>query len=114
FHTIFIAGLHNTTSDEVELFDLGAVSTVYTEDIDRTRAWLAAAGALARTERALKLPRATAENVRRRTADWAETRPEWGLAGCSAFIAAPRRRTAGADLEGRAFLHDYDWRQDRE
>ena len=39
-------------------------------------------------------------------------RPEWGLAGCQAFIAAPRRRTRGKDLAGRAFLHDYDWTED--
>lgn len=114
FHTVFIAGLHNTTSDAVELFDLDEVSTVYAEDLDQVRTWLIAAGGLARTERALKLPRANAHNIKRRTADWAETRPEWGLAGCSAFIAAPRRRTVGVDLGGRAFLHDYDWRQDRE
>jgi uncharacterized protein len=35
------------------------------------------------------------------------------LAGCAAFVAAPRHRTAGLDLGGRAFLHSYDWRQDR-
>jgi len=35
-----------------------------------------------------------------------------GLAGCKAFIAAPRGRTAGKSLQGRAFLHDYDWHQD--
>uniref|UniRef100_UPI0005B7D3F8 putative inorganic carbon transporter subunit DabA n=1 Tax=Xanthomonas sp. SHU 308 TaxID=1591201 RepID=UPI0005B7D3F8 len=47
-----------------------------------------------------------------RARDWAELRPEWALAGCQAFIAAPRARTAGRDLAGRAFLHDYDWRRD--
>jgi uncharacterized protein YbcC (UPF0753/DUF2309 family) len=34
------------------------------------------------------------------------------LAGCQTFIAAPRHRSAGRKLKGRAFLHDYDWRQD--
>jgi uncharacterized protein YbcC (UPF0753/DUF2309 family) len=29
-----------------------------------------------------------------------------------AFVAAPRHRTRGADLGGRAFLHGYDWRAD--
>jgi uncharacterized protein YbcC (UPF0753/DUF2309 family) len=39
-------------------------------------------------------------------------RPEWGLAGCAAFVAAPRTRTRDLDLGGRAFLHDYEWSQD--
>jgi uncharacterized protein YbcC (UPF0753/DUF2309 family) len=39
-------------------------------------------------------------------------RPEWGLAGCSAFVAAPRRRSQGLSLEGRAFLHSYEWQKD--
>jgi len=50
--------------------------------------------------------------VIKRSRDWSETRAEWALAGCKAFIAAPRQRTAGRSLEGRAFLHDYVWQQD--
>jgi uncharacterized protein YbcC (UPF0753/DUF2309 family) len=47
-----------------------------------------------------------------RASDWSQVRPEWGLAGCAGFVAAPRRRTAGLSLDGRCFLHSYEWRQD--
>jgi uncharacterized protein YbcC (UPF0753/DUF2309 family) len=61
----------------------------------------------------MRLPRVrSGAHIARRSRDWAETRPEWALAGCKAFIAAPRRRTSGKNLNGRAFLHEYDWRQD--
>lgn len=103
--TRFVAGLHDTVSDEVTLFDLdGAVREV--------RRWLDAARALARAERAARLPRGDGASLAKRGRNWAETRPEWGLAGCASFIAAPRHRSTGRDLAGRAFLHSYDWRQD--
>ncbi|WP_144183309.1 YbcC family protein [Elioraea rosea] len=111
--TLFLAGLHDTTTDEVRLFAEDHPPARPAGALARVRGWLASAAALARTERAVRLPRATSgEAVIRRGRDWAETRPEWGLAGCHAFIAAPRSITAGRDLGGRAFLHDYDWRSD--
>ncbi|GAB0120130.1 YbcC family protein [Acidisoma sp. 7E03] len=111
--TLFVAALHDTTTDSVTLYDEDHASLSHRPDLDQARAWLAAAGKRARTERALRLPRAEGETaLHRRSHDWAETRPEWGLAGCEAFIAAPRWRTAGKSLSGRAFLHDYDWKQD--
>ena len=51
---------------------------------------------------------------RQDTRDWAEVRPEWGLAGNAAFVVAPRERTRHVDLGGRAFLHEYRWEQDPE
>jgi hypothetical protein len=106
--TVFVAGLHDTTTDTVTLFEDGSARAP-----DQIQNWLAAASALARTERALRLPRAAEGGaVIARSTDWAETRPEWALAGCRAFIAAPRSCTRGRLLGGRAFLHDYDWEQD--
>lgn len=112
--TLFLAALHDTTTDQITLYEDDFSSTAHQKDIDQAKTWLAMAGKLARSERALRLPRAKHESeIARRSRDWAETRPEWALAGCKAFIAAPRTRTAGKSLEGRAFLHDYDWKQDK-
>ena len=112
--TLFVAALHDTTTDDVTLYAADRPSAPHGADLRRAKDWLASAGKLARTERALRLPRAkSAAAIARRSRDWAETRPEWALAGCQAFIAAPRRRTAGKSLQGRVFLHDYDWTQDR-
>ncbi|MEM9795282.1 MAG: DUF2309 domain-containing protein [Pseudomonadota bacterium] len=106
--TRFVAALHDTTTDEITLYD--QVDTP--EDITRIRPWLDQAGRIARAERAGALPGATGDTVAKRATNWAEVRPEWGLAGCAAFVAAPRSATAGKDLGGRAFLHSYDWADD--
>lgn len=111
--THFVGALHDTTTDTVSLYADDCPSSDHQTHIECAKTWLAAAGVLARGERALRLPRATHESsIVTRSRDWAETRPEWALAGCQAFMAAPRNRTAGKNLNGRAFLHDYDWRQD--
>lgn len=111
--THFVAAMHETTTDNVVLFSEDHHSPAHADDLAWLRATLAETGAETRAERAGRLPRAArAEDVAGRANDWSETRAEWGLAGCSAFIAAPRARTAGRDLSGRAFLHNYDWRAD--
>lgn len=111
--TLFLGALHDTTTDAVKIYTADHPSNAHAEDVEQAEHWLKTAGVLARGERALRLPRAArGEDVPHRARDWAELRPEWALAGCQAFVAAPRSRTAGLDLAGRAFLHDYDWRRD--
>ncbi|TYC63462.1 DUF2309 domain-containing protein [Rhodobacterales bacterium] len=108
--TRFVAALHDTTTDEVALFDSDCAGTK--DEMECLRNWLLRAGAEARAERAVRLPGASAVSVADRALDWSQIRPEWGLSGCAAFIAAPRHLTAGASLDGRAFLHSYDWQSD--
>ena len=109
--TLFVAGLHDTTTDEITVYDEGT-EPAWSGDLNRARDWLRRAGRVARAERAETLPGSTPDTVAARALNWAETRPEWGLAGCAAFIAGPRSATVGKDLGGRAFLHSYDWQAD--
>ncbi len=112
--TLFLAALHDTTTDQVTVYADDHPSEAHKDDIRQLKTWLAAAGKFARGERALRLPRANGEaTISKRSKDWAETRPEWALANCNTFIAAPWERTTGKNFEGRAFLHDYDWKQDK-
>ncbi|GIX30894.1 MAG: UPF0753 protein [Porticoccaceae bacterium] len=108
----FVPALHDTVSEEVAILD-GEVPVA-------VRDWLAAASRAARRDRVRRLEphlaslsdRQLAREFARRGRDWSEVRPEWGLAGNAAFIAAPRAWTRGLDLEGRVFLHDYDASRD--
>jgi hypothetical protein len=113
--TLFLGALHNTTTDSVQIFTDGHETSEDADAIKQAQSWFDQAGKLTRTERSLRLPGAHSDDdVRMRSHDWAQVRPEWGLAGCSAFIAAPRARTEGKDFSGRSFLHNYDWKQDKE
>ena len=112
--TVFLAAQHNTTTDEIDLYD-GDVPESHAADLDRLRADLAEAREGAAAERAASMGAEGSSGVReteRRASDWAETRPEWGLAGNAGFVVGPRGLTSDLDLDGRAFLHSYDWATD--
>jgi hypothetical protein len=107
--TVFVAAEHDTTRDVVRLFD-GDVPASHEADLARLRGDLETARRATTAERVRAMGGA-ADGVRetsRRAVDWAETRPEWGLAGNAAFVVGPRRLTAGLDLGGRTFLHSYE------
>lgn len=115
----FVAALHNTTTDEIEGFDLDLLPESALERWARFEDAMKHACDQVRRERAPKLgidarlPHdQLLTKLLRRANDGAQTRPEWGLAGNAAFVIAPRYRTQGAVLDGRVFLHDYDHRTD--
>ena len=115
--TRFLAGLHNTTTDHVALFDLDDLPASHRADLAALQRWLHEAGQRARRERSALLGLDSADpaldrHIRTRSRDWAQVRPEWGLGGNAAFIAAPSARTKAANLGGRVFLHNYDHRAD--
>ncbi len=118
--TWFVAGLHNTTTDELALFDLDELPASHRPDLAALRKGLADAGGRARAERAdllglqRKNPSRLHHAVRARTTDWAQVRAEWGLANNAAFIVAPRERSRHLDLGGRAFLHEYRHEEDEQ
>jgi uncharacterized protein YbcC (UPF0753/DUF2309 family) len=108
--TVFIGALHNTTTDDVVLYDNERLLS--DEQRAEIEGWLQTASLAARRERSGGSPllgdRQLEREAHQRSTDWSEIRPEWGLAGNAAFIAAPRSRTRGLNLEGRVFLHEYD------
>jgi uncharacterized protein YbcC (UPF0753/DUF2309 family) len=112
--TVFVAGEHNTTTDEVTLVD-GPARERHPELVDRLEADLAEAGRRTAAERlGLEDPDEASKQARRQAADWSQTRPEWGLAGNASFFVGRREVPGELDLDGRAFLHSYDWRTDDE
>ncbi|MFB6096084.1 MAG: DUF2309 domain-containing protein [Haloferacaceae archaeon] len=122
--TVFVAAEHNTTTDEITLYD-DAVPESHEADLDSLRADLETAregaaaervgsGGSAATTDSRGDSAAAVRDTERRAADWAETRPEWGLAGNAAFVIGRRDLTADVGLDGRAFLHSYDWSTDPE
>lgn len=116
--TVFLSGLHDTTTDKITLFDTGSVPHSHLDDLRNLKDWLHQASDLTRQKRSAMLGiQGTASHrlnstFRKRSNDWSQVRPEWGLAGNAAFIAAPRERTKGLDLGGRVFLHNYQFEAD--
>jgi hypothetical protein len=112
--TVFLACLHDTTTDEIVIYNEYDVPTHLENALPDLKISLAKAGHASRTERALRM--SIEGNVdaaiKIRSKDWAQVRPEWGLAGCKAVVVAPRERTKNLNLGGQSFLHSYNWKKD--
>ena len=118
--THFFAAQHDTTNDRVRIVDLEDVPATHRKDLQRLIIDLDEAGTQAALERGLCLdapsrplePAIARQFAQRRSENWAEVRPEWGLSKNSLMIIGRRALTQTVNLHGRAFLHSYDYRQD--
>ncbi len=113
--TVFLAAEHNTTTDKFEIFDTDIVNDNQKKLIAQLKIDLVMAGNNVQKWRSQSLPQSVIKSLNHssvRACDWAQTVPEWGLARNAALIVAPRSLTSDIDLEGRVFLHSYDFSAD--
>jgi uncharacterized protein YbcC (UPF0753/DUF2309 family) len=112
-NTLFLAAEHDTTTDQVDLY--GETTTHSSELAQLKHALLNAqhtnTAARCKSFGLLNEKKSVAATLHR-SQDWAQPRPEWGLARNAAFIVGPRTLTHNINLAGRSFLHSYDWKSD--
>ncbi len=110
-HTLFLAAEHDTSRDQVQVFDADTIPTSHAAILQRFQHDASKALARYRTERQTALaPRPRNQwsaDIQSRAVDWAQVRPEWGLAKNATFVIGPRAFSRQANLENRAFFHEY-------
>jgi uncharacterized protein YbcC (UPF0753/DUF2309 family) len=109
-HTIFIGAEHNTTTDEIVLFD-SEIPDLHKDRIKTLKINLSKAQQTATQDR-LNTKSNSISAAQQKANNWGETRPEWGLAKNAGFIVGSRNLTKNTNLDSRCFLHSYDWAAD--
>ena len=116
--TWFMPAMHNTTTDEITLHNIDLVPPSHLVYLDRLQSGLTSATRLCAAERmptleldptSLTDPTRAAKIAHRNSMDWSQVRPEWGLSKNVYFVIGRRELTQHASLQGRAFLHSYDY-----
>lgn len=109
-NTIFIGAEHNTTTDDIVLFD-SEVPVSHKQLVQNLKTNLLKAQLTATQDR-LDVKTSGISSAQHKANNWGETRPEWGLAKNAGFIVGPRSLTKNTNLDSRCFLHSYDWELD--
>lgn len=117
--TFFVAGFHDTCTDEVLFFNLDEIPATHRELFLRVKKSLYEAGKRNALERCQRFSSFTGEtpndalrHVKERANDIAQPRPEYGHSSNALAIVGPRDLTKGLYLNRRSFLLSYDWKQD--
>lgn len=110
--THFYAAMHNTTTDDLNVFDAPDApwNTWINEASNQARITRAAQFAVPEAPDAAQAHRF----FKQRATNWAQMRPEWGLCNNAGVFIAPRSLTRNLNFAGRAFLHEYHVSEDPE
>jgi uncharacterized protein YbcC (UPF0753/DUF2309 family) len=109
--TCFVPAIHETVTDSLIVLEEKTLPTSTQEIVGKVKLSVAKAAMEAQKERAQVSDGVFAEGEQRVT-NWSEVRPEWALVKNACFVVAPRSRTQRTSLQGRSFLHDYDFTND--
>ncbi|MDR7000468.1 putative inorganic carbon transporter subunit DabA [Neobacillus niacini] len=117
--TVFAAAEHITTLDKLKWIYVPQLTVQAKKVFDQIESILLKVSEKANAERIPQLPNInlTCKNPKREAErfaeDWSEIRPEWGLARNAAFIIGERNLTRDCNLNGRVFLQNYKWQNDK-
>ena len=114
--SVLVGGMHNTTSDTVEYFDVDAIPFSHLEEWKQTQQYVEEAlgkNALERCNRFffaqnIRSPHEALRHVQKRGLDPAEVRPELNHATNAAVVVGRRELTRDHFLDRRVFLPSYD------
>ncbi len=118
--TWFLAGCHDTTTDDCQFFDVDQLPDTHThfyEQLVRSCRTAGADNALERARRfelasGITTPDAARRHVRERSEHLSEARPEYGHATNAVAIFGRRSLTESLYMDRRAFLISYDANSD--
>ncbi len=106
--TTFLAAEHNTTTDAIDLLNPDGLNENQRKQLEKAFAQAQQQNLADRSQRFYKKSGVSVNQLQKKSYDWAEPRPEWGLTNNAAFFIGPRSITKNLDLKGRFFLHSYD------